>query len=260
MPSWANNCAATDATNGVDFKGASFSPPPRRLPRADIIDKGESSAVGLPHEFEPTLPPVNGSTGVIKSFILPDSKTGVVRVCICSPTRAKVLTYQEQMFVGSFGGDFDGFQHDVVAAVTQFKAAGVTHLLIDLTNNGGMGTCTFVNCHYAQTMFRRICLLGTISAPIFGWLQNWLSVRHLCNDLWSQSLIKATEALCLQPEATLWPRRSLLGISHSVSMTTLHSTQLITVSEALCFLSAVIGDRRLIKTIRGVFERHADAR
>ncbi|KAF4603214.1 hypothetical protein EYR38_003625 [Pleurotus pulmonarius] len=119
---WANNCAATDATNGIDFKGASFSPPPRRLPRADIIDKGESSAVGLPHEFEPTLPPVNGSTGVIKSFILPDSKTGV-------------------MFVGSFGGDFNGFQHDVVAAVTQFKAAGVTHLLIDLTDNGGGFVC-----------------------------------------------------------------------------------------------------------------------
>lgn len=44
------------------------------------------------------------------------------------------------MFVGSFGGDFNGFQHDVVAAVTQFKAAGVTHLLIDLTDNGGMDT------------------------------------------------------------------------------------------------------------------------
>lgn len=42
------------------------------------------------------------------------------------------------MFVGSFGGDFDGFQADTVAAINSFKAAGVTQLLIDLTNNGGL--------------------------------------------------------------------------------------------------------------------------
>lgn len=42
------------------------------------------------------------------------------------------------MFVGSFGGDFDGFQADTVAAINSFKAAGVTQLLIDLTNNGGV--------------------------------------------------------------------------------------------------------------------------
>jgi C-terminal processing protease CtpA/Prc len=41
------------------------------------------------------------------------------------------------MFIGSFGGDFAGFQTDVVSAVSAFKAAGVTKLLIDLTNNGG---------------------------------------------------------------------------------------------------------------------------
>jgi hypothetical protein len=42
------------------------------------------------------------------------------------------------MFVGSFSpNDFDQFQFDVVATTAAFKAAGVTQLLIDLTNNGG---------------------------------------------------------------------------------------------------------------------------
>ena len=41
------------------------------------------------------------------------------------------------MFVGSFEGDFNQFQTDTQAAVTQFKASGVTRLILDLTNNGG---------------------------------------------------------------------------------------------------------------------------
>lgn len=41
------------------------------------------------------------------------------------------------MFVGSFEGDFNQFQTDTVAAITAFQAQGVTHLIIDLTNNGG---------------------------------------------------------------------------------------------------------------------------
>lgn len=41
------------------------------------------------------------------------------------------------MFVGSFSGDFDGFMSDTVAAITSFQNAGVSQLIIDLTNNGG---------------------------------------------------------------------------------------------------------------------------
>ena len=41
------------------------------------------------------------------------------------------------MFVGSFEGDLDEFQTDVVSAINQFKASGVSQVLIDLTNNGG---------------------------------------------------------------------------------------------------------------------------
>ena len=42
------------------------------------------------------------------------------------------------MFVGSFEGDFVQFQTDTVAAMSSFVKAGVSRLLIDLTNNGGM--------------------------------------------------------------------------------------------------------------------------
>lgn len=45
------------------------------------------------------------------------------------------------MFVGSFEGDFNQFQTDTAAAIKQFKASGVTRLIVDLTNNGGeLGT------------------------------------------------------------------------------------------------------------------------
>ncbi len=42
------------------------------------------------------------------------------------------------MFVGSFEGDFVQFQTDTVSAFNGFKKAGVSRLLIDLTNNGGI--------------------------------------------------------------------------------------------------------------------------
>jgi len=41
------------------------------------------------------------------------------------------------MFVGSFEGDFVQFQTDTVSAFNGFKKAGVSQVLIDLTNNGG---------------------------------------------------------------------------------------------------------------------------
>ncbi|KAG6816400.1 hypothetical protein H0H87_006312 [Tephrocybe sp. NHM501043] len=121
---WAANCAATSLTNGIDLKAnqvktkAVASVNSRRLAKGDIIDKSNSNAIALPPQYVPSLPPVAGSGGVIKSFVLPDKKTGV-------------------MFVGSFGGDFDGFQADTVSAITAFKQAGISQLLLDLTNNGG---------------------------------------------------------------------------------------------------------------------------
>ncbi|KAJ7856576.1 hypothetical protein B0H13DRAFT_2237799 [Mycena leptocephala] len=123
---WANNCVATEDTNGVDFKASgllkSNITPKKKQPKGNIVDKSNSSAVNLPPQFEPTLPTVGGDEGVMKSYILPGKKTGV-------------------MFIGSFEGDFEGFQNDTVSAITAFKAAGVTRLIIDLHNNGGGFVC-----------------------------------------------------------------------------------------------------------------------
>ncbi|KAJ7594181.1 hypothetical protein C8J56DRAFT_1002138 [Mycena floridula] len=122
---WENNCAANDETNGIDLKANTFdkSIPRRVKAKAEIIDKSINKAVGLPTEFQPTLPSTAGSEDVIKSYILPGNQTGV-------------------MFVGSFSpSDFDQFMTDTVSAIDAFKEAGVTRLLIDLTDNGGGFVC-----------------------------------------------------------------------------------------------------------------------
>jgi hypothetical protein len=42
------------------------------------------------------------------------------------------------MFVGSFAGDIIQSQVDIAAAFDQFSASGVTNLVIDVTDNGGL--------------------------------------------------------------------------------------------------------------------------
>ncbi|KAF7292921.1 TSPc domain-containing protein [Mycena indigotica] len=135
---WANNCVANDETNGVDFKNPSIVPSPmrrRREPIASIVDKSVSSAFGLPPQFQPTLPVQGDNQGIMKAYVLPGNRTGV-------------------LFVGSFGGNFSTFQTDVVAAFKIFKASGVTQLMIDLTNNGGGFVCLgqFLHSYLAGTI------------------------------------------------------------------------------------------------------------
>ena len=90
--SWAKNCAANNQTNGVDNKGGSHagalsaldgSLKSQKLAKANVVDL-QAVSVGLPSPFQPTVPSVSGSEGVIKSYILSDKKTGVVRM-ITSP-------------------------------------------------------------------------------------------------------------------------------------------------------------------------------
>lgn len=77
--SWANNCAANDATNGVDLKVATgFIAPRRKQPKGVIIDKSKLQAVGLPLQFQPNLTLLPGNDDAMMSYILPDKKTGVV--------------------------------------------------------------------------------------------------------------------------------------------------------------------------------------
>lgn len=79
--SWTTNCAANSQTNGVDLKTlhteAQPQTPRRLIAKGEIIDKSQAIAVGLPQEFVPTLPQIEDSGGVIKSYVL-DAKTGVV--------------------------------------------------------------------------------------------------------------------------------------------------------------------------------------
>ncbi|KZT08170.1 uncharacterized protein LAESUDRAFT_78851 [Laetiporus sulphureus 93-53] len=120
---WGLNCAANNETNGVDYSSVGvFTSSGSLHPRA-VLAKSSSDGVGLPSQFVPNLPMVSGSEGVIKNYILDDNITGV-------------------MFVGSFDPDnYYDFQYDVSNATADLLAAGVSRLIIDLTNNGGGYVC-----------------------------------------------------------------------------------------------------------------------
>src|SRR5216683_4792568 len=79
--SWANNCVATNTTNGVDQKTAPSST--KRSAHAQLLNPaaGALSELKLPSLFLPTLPPSDGSVSIMKTFILPGNNTGVV----CNP-------------------------------------------------------------------------------------------------------------------------------------------------------------------------------
>ncbi|KAJ7057006.1 hypothetical protein C8F01DRAFT_1153041 [Mycena amicta] len=90
LRSWVNNCAANDGTNGVDFKNPPTLTPGlapiqrRKQPIGNIVDKGVSTAVGLP-----------------------------------PAVRANSADRGGTFSVGSFEGDFDTFQTDIASRVTQ---------------------------------------------------------------------------------------------------------------------------------------------
>ena len=82
------------------------------------------------------------------------------------------------MFVGSFEGDFNQFPLDVQAAVKQFKASGVTNLLVDVTNNGGL--CTFsAKCRQSLTLAgpRWSRRPSVLPSPVPFWHCGWIPVR-----------------------------------------------------------------------------------
>src|SRR5216683_3186115 len=89
LSSWANNCIATNTTNGVDQKTAPSSNRQRIRRRAELLNPaaGSPSQLDLPSLFLPTLPPSDGSTGIMKTFILPGNNTGVV----CNPDALEFL-------------------------------------------------------------------------------------------------------------------------------------------------------------------------
>ncbi|KAH9996284.1 hypothetical protein BJV77DRAFT_1059470 [Russula vinacea] len=126
---WTNNCAADDSTNGVDKKLTSDTLQPYAKVRAKGVARPPSNAIGLPSQFQPSLPPINGNANEMASYLLPDGITGVVSC--------------HTFFIsGSFDVDnTEGFQTDAITTITSLKAEGATQLLIDLTNNPGGFVC-----------------------------------------------------------------------------------------------------------------------
>lgn len=98
------------------------------------------NAVALPDPYLPTAPPVTGTTEVIKSYILPGNKTGV-------------------MYVSSFGGDYYDFQLGVAASLWSFQQAGVENMIIDVSNNGGEYDLSDQDC---STTRPSLCIGGYV--------------------------------------------------------------------------------------------------
>ncbi|KAF5323124.1 hypothetical protein D9611_009260 [Ephemerocybe angulata] len=124
---WNGNCKADKSTNGIDLRPSNGTESNRRDrkrfgPEASIHDPSHMEAIALPEPYLPTAPTVVGTTDVIKSYVLPGNQTGV-------------------MYVSSFGGDYYSFQLGVAASMWSFQQAGVTQLLIDVSNNGGGYVC-----------------------------------------------------------------------------------------------------------------------
>ncbi|TFY77739.1 hypothetical protein EWM64_g6268, partial [Hericium alpestre] len=126
---WENNCAANSGTNGVDRRLVSALLNSHKRGPARAAARPPAGAIGLPLQFQPSLPPVSSNADVIASYILNDSQTGV-------------------MFVGSFDdNDLTHFQSDVRAAIRAFQTANVNRLIIDLTDNIGGIVCLGIFLH-----------------------------------------------------------------------------------------------------------------
>ncbi|KAH8833458.1 hypothetical protein DL96DRAFT_1771318 [Flagelloscypha sp. PMI_526] len=124
---WAANCNVQSNTNGFDLKDAGNLRKVNRQPKfpvAQVVEgRYRAVPVPMPASFKPTLTPTNGSSGALRGYILPGSTTGVMFVTTFSPS------------------DFYAFQGHVTAVINDFKAAGVTKLIIDTSNNGGGYVC-----------------------------------------------------------------------------------------------------------------------
>jgi len=77
--SWDSHCVATNTTNGVDRRTAPSTSKSLAYAGLSKLAAGIASDPDLPSPFTPTLQQLGGSTDLMKSFVLPGNKTGVVR-------------------------------------------------------------------------------------------------------------------------------------------------------------------------------------
>ncbi|ELU40922.1 peptidase family s41 domain-containing protein [Rhizoctonia solani AG-1 IA] len=141
----------TVKTNGVDNRTSASSFARRELMRKKRrpvaeISVAPAKSVGLPQPNLPTQPDVINGTGVIKAYVLPGTLAG------------------NRLMVGSFGGDYVGFQNDTLRALSKLKAAKVQQLIVDTTGNGGGYVCEFLINALAGTNFGYAGFESTVRA------------------------------------------------------------------------------------------------
>ena len=136
----ANNCKATNTTNGVDYYASSSSKigdstarvqqqpklshdDRRKYSLSVIMDDAPPSGVVLPPELVPPLPQLGGSYSVAQFYYLNDTQTGILAL-------------------GSFSAySFSDLQQNLLEGLQNLKASGAKQLIIDVTNNGGGYVC-----------------------------------------------------------------------------------------------------------------------
>ncbi|CUA76592.1 hypothetical protein RSOLAG22IIIB_12383 [Rhizoctonia solani] len=123
---WQANCAVKNTTNGSDERDSGSTKQLKLVQKerrsVAVMNAGPAIAVGLPQHNVPTQTDLLNGTGPVKVYVLPDKKTGV-------------------LMVGSFGGDYDGFQTNVSKAISKLKAANVQQLIVDTSDNEGGYVC-----------------------------------------------------------------------------------------------------------------------
>ncbi|KIM40180.1 hypothetical protein M413DRAFT_446340 [Hebeloma cylindrosporum] len=141
----ANNCVATNRTNGIDLYGDTAgvqtyqqSPPPiayfqqqpsvdhedaRKQPINVILDGLPLTDIDLPEQLQPNIPALNQSYSVAQFYMLKDNVTGVLAL-------------------GSFSAkNFTAFGISLLSGLQELKTAGAERLIVDVTNNGGGYIC-----------------------------------------------------------------------------------------------------------------------
>ncbi|KAF5393296.1 hypothetical protein D9757_000663 [Collybiopsis confluens] len=142
----ANNCLATNETNGLDMYAqtslalqqaaekplpiATFQqqpPVPRKEARKHamnvLVDALPLTNIALPEVLHPLTPALNESYSVAQFYMLKDNTTGILAL-------------------GSFSAaNFTALQLSLLDGLEKVRSLGATQLLVDVTNNGGGYVC-----------------------------------------------------------------------------------------------------------------------
>jgi len=139
----ANNCVATNTTNGYDlytppyFTSDSGTPSPNPLTYAQqqpllnpsdtrrhrvnvLLDATPLTDVDLPERMQPSGPSLNSSYSVAQFYLMEDNTTGVLAL-------------------GSFSApNFSAFQNSLLNGLVELKAKGARKLIVDVVSESAL--------------------------------------------------------------------------------------------------------------------------